>query len=103
MSYLEVKKRNDIEYASFVKKFSLMGHNFRIREHIGKNISTLNEKEYLKNNLDSITQKEYNLRKSLISDLDIVYNENLLYDVELKSIHINNLWRNSLIDVFHCF
>ncbi len=91
MSYIEIKKRNDTEYASFVKKFSLMGKNYRIREHIGKNISTVNEKEYLKNNFDSITGKELEIRKDLLKNIDIAHDENLLYDVELKSIQINNL------------
>ena len=91
MSFIEVKKRNNIEYASFVKKFSLMGKSFRIREHIGKNVSTLNEKEYLKNNFDSLTRREFDIRKELLDKLDLVYNETLLSDVELKSIQINNL------------
>jgi Fic family protein len=91
MSFIEVKKRNKIEYASFVKKFSLMGKSFRIREHIGKNVPTLNEKDYLKNNFDSITRREFDIRKELIDELDIVYNNTLLSDVELKSIQINNL------------
>ena len=47
MSYIEVKKTKNAEYVSFVKKFSFMGQNFRIKEHIGKNISTVNIKEYL--------------------------------------------------------
>jgi len=91
MSYIEVKKRKDTEYAAFVKKFSLMGKNLRIREHIGKNISTLNEKEYLKKNFDDITRKEFEIRKKLIESSKIVYNTNLLFAVELKSIQINNL------------
>lgn len=91
MSYIEVKKRNNTEYASFVKKFSLMGENFRIRKHIGKNVSTLNEKEYLKNNFNSITREEFNIRKKLLDKLDIVYNNNILYDIELRSVQINNL------------
>ncbi len=91
MSYIEVSKRNNTEYVSFVKKFSLMGNSFRIREHIGKNISTVNEKEYLKNNFDKITSKEFEIRKKLIESLDIAYNTNLLYDAELISIQINNL------------
>jgi Fic family protein len=91
MSFIEVKKSNNIEYAAFVKKFSLMGKSFRIREHIGKNVSTLNEKEYLKNHFDSLTRKEYDIRKKLLDKLDLSYNETLLSDVELRSIQINNL------------
>ena len=48
MSYIEVKKGNDIEYASFVKKFRLMGKTYRIRKHIGKNISTINKGDGVK-------------------------------------------------------
>ena len=91
MSFIEVKRRNGIEYASFVKKFSLMGKSFRIREHIGKNVPTLNEKDYLKNNFDTITRKEFDIRKKVLDKLDIIYNNTLLSDVELKSIQINNL------------
>jgi Fic family protein len=91
MSFIEVKKRNNVEYASFVKKFSLMGKSFRIRKHIGKNVSTLNEKEYLKNNYDSLTRREFDIRKKILDKLDIVYNTTLLSDVALKSIQINNL------------
>ena len=91
MSYIEIKKRNDTEYASFVKKFSLMGQNFRIKEHIGKNISTVNQKEYLKNNFERINKKEFDIRKIFLEDLDIVYDGSLLDDVEFKSIEINNL------------
>lgn len=92
MSYIEIKKVGDTEYVSFVKKFSFMGQNFRIKKHIGKNISTVNVKEYLKNNFDRITRKEFDIRKGFLDDLDIAYNKNLLNDVELKSIEINNLF-----------
>ena len=92
MSYIEIKKVKDTEYASFVKKFSFMGKNFRIKEHIGKNISTLDSKDYLKNNFDKISSKELDFRKGFLYNLDLVHNKNLLYQVELKSIEINNLF-----------
>jgi Fic family protein len=91
MSYIEIKKVNDIEYISFVKKFSFIGEKFRIKEHIGKNISTVTAKDYLKKNFNTISGKEFNLRKKYFDTLDIVYNKNLLDSVELKSIEINNL------------
>lgn len=91
MPYIEVKKVKDVEYTSFVKKFSLMGQNFRIKEHIGKNISTVNEKEYLKHNFDKINRKEFEIRKRFLDELDIVYDNTLLDHVELRSIQINNL------------
>jgi len=91
MSYIEIKKVNNTEYISFVKKFNFMGHNFRIKEHIGKNISTVTAKEYLKKNFDNISREEFIIRKRFIDELDIIYNKDLLNYVELKAIEINNL------------
>jgi Fic family protein len=90
MSYLEIKRVNDTEYVSFVKKFSLMGRSFRIHQHIGKNISTLDSKDYLRRNLDEISKKEFELRRPLIEKLDIAYDKTLLSDIELLAIKINN-------------
>ncbi len=92
MSYIEIKKVNGIEYISFVKKFSFMGKNFRIKEHIGKNISTVTVQEYLKKNFNTISGKEFDIRKMFLHRLEIVYNKKLLDYIELKSIEINNLF-----------
>ncbi|HIH00192.1 MAG TPA: Fic family protein [Thermoplasmata archaeon] len=92
MSYIEIKKVNDTEYISFVKKFSFMGKNFRIKEHIGKNISTVTVRDYIKKNFNEISRKEFDIRKMFLDRLDIVYNKNLLEYIELKSIEINNLF-----------
>lgn len=92
MSYIELKKVNDTEYISFVKKFSFMGGNFRIKEHIGKNISTVTVKEYLRRNYKNISRKEFEIKKNFLDGLDIVYNRDLLDYVELISIEINNLF-----------
>jgi len=92
MSYIEIKKVKNVEYASFVKKFSFMGQNLRIKEHIGKNISTIDAKDYLKNNFDKISSKEFDLRKDFLDGIDLAHNKNLLYQVELKSIELNNLF-----------
>ncbi len=91
MSYIEIKKVNNTEYISFVKKFNFMGHNFRIKEHIGKNISTVTAKEYLKKNFDNISREEFIIRKRFIDELDVIYNKDLLNYVELKAVEINNL------------
>ena len=69
-----------------------MGQNFRIKEHIGKNISTVNAKEYLKTNFDRIAREEFDIRKGFLDNLDLVHNKNLLDYVELKSIEVNNLF-----------
>ncbi len=91
MSYLQIKRVKDKEYVSFVKKFSLMGRSYRIHEHIGKNISTLDSREFLRQNLDLISSKEFELRRPLIENLEIAYNDKLLFDIELLSIKINNI------------
>ena len=98
MSYLQIKKVKDIEYVSFVKKFNLMGQSFRIHEHIGKNISTLDSREFLRHNLDLISHKEFELRRPLIEKLEITYNNKLLFDIELLVIKINNLMEVKDVD-----
>ncbi|RLF56867.1 MAG: hypothetical protein DRN27_08900 [Thermoplasmata archaeon] len=92
MSYIEVKKVNDVEYVSFVKKFSFMGKKFRIKNHIGKNISTVDEKDYLKNNFEMISQSELRLRKEFLDLLDLTYNKDIIFQNEMRSIEINNLF-----------
>jgi Fic family protein len=91
MSHIEVKKVKNEEYASFVKKKRIMGKTYRISEHIGKNVPTINKREYLRRNLDRLSQKEFALRRPLLEDLDITYGEGLPFDVELLSIKIDNL------------
>ena len=91
MSHIEIKKVKHEEYASFVKKKRIMGRTYRISEHIGKNVPTINKRDYLLRNLDRISDKEFTLRKPLLEDLDISYSDKLLFDVELLSIKIDNL------------
>lgn len=68
-----------------------MDEHFRIKEHIGKNISTVTAKDYLKKNFNNLSRKEFNIRKKIFDKSDIVYNKNLLDCVELRSIEINNI------------
>ena len=91
MSHIEIKKVKDEEYASFVKKFNIMGHGFRISEHIGKYVPTLNKRDYLKRNLESLSVKEFELRMPFLEELDITYSDKLLFNVETLSIKIDNL------------
>ena len=91
MSHIEIKKVKDEEYASFVKKKRIMGRTYRISEHIGKNVPTINKRDYLIRNLDRLSEKEFTLRRPLLEDLDIAYSDRLLFDVELLSIKIDNL------------
>jgi Fic family protein len=68
-----------------------MGKSFRIHEHIGKHISTLDSRDFLKRNLDVLSRKEFELRRPLIENLEIAYDDKLIFDIELMSIKINNL------------
>jgi len=91
MSHIEIKKVRGKEYASFVKKKSIMGKTYRISEHIGKNVHTINKREYLRRNLDRLSEKEFDLRRPFLVDLDITSSKSLPFDVELLSIKIDNL------------
>jgi Fic family protein len=91
MSHIEIKKVKDEEYASFVKKKSIMGKTYRISEHIGKNVPTINKQDYMMRNLDRISEKEFSLRRPFLEDLDITYSDSLSLDVELLSVKLDNL------------
>jgi len=91
MSHIEVKKVKGEEYASFVKKIRIMGNSLRISEHIGKNIPTLNKGEYIRRNLDSLTEKEFQLRRPFLEELDMAYNDHLVFDVEGLAVRMGNL------------
>ena len=91
MSHIELKKVKDEEYASFVKKIRIMGKSLRISEHIGKNVPTLNKGEYLRRNLDLLSEKEFQLRRPYLEELEMTYSDNLIFDVERLSVKIDNL------------
>jgi Fic family protein len=91
MSYLEIKEIDGVEYVSFVKKFSIKGHNFRLHEHIGKNISSLDKRDYLRKNLDALSRKEFDMRKPLLEGLNSTHSKKVLFDIEMMSIRIGNL------------
>jgi Fic family protein len=91
VSYIETRKVKNEVYASFVKRFTLMGRNLRLFEHIGKSVPTLNKRTFIKNNLDLITEKEFELRRPFLEGLDLTYSDKLLFDVERMAIRIDNL------------
>ena len=91
MSHLEIKEIDGVEYAAFVKKFSIMGQGFRLHEHIGKNISSLDKRDYMRNNLETLTRKEFEMRKPLLEKLYIAHSKKVLFDTEMVSIKIGNL------------
>jgi len=91
MAHLEFKEVDGVEYASFVKKFRIMEHRFRLHEHIGKSISSLDKHEYMRNNLDALTEKEFEMRKPILEGLNLAHSKKVLFDIELMSIRIGNI------------
>lgn len=93
MSYLVKDKTNEETYVSFVKKVSFMGKTLVIKKHIGKDSLMINKEKYILDNLDSISQEEFNFRMKFLDSLgqSLSYNEELPKLIELKSIQLNNL------------
>lgn len=91
MSHIEVKKVNGEEYALFVKKIRIKGKSLRISKHIGKNVPTLNVRDYMLRNLDSLSEKEFELRRPFVEKLEMTYSNKLIFDVERLSVKIDNL------------
>ena len=93
MSYLEIKKTNGNSYASFVKKVSFMGSLLVIKKAIGLETPTINKEKFLLDNLESISQEEFDFRKKYLLEVSslISHNKSLPDKIELKSIILNNL------------
>lgn len=91
MSHIEIKRLKEVEYASFVKKVRMVGDTLRITEHIGKNVPTLNKRDYLRRNLESLSAKEFELRRPYLEPLEMTHNDHLPLNVERLAIRINNL------------
>jgi Fic family protein len=93
MSYLEVKSGINGDYISFVKKISMMGEHFLIKQHIGKNLPTISKEKYLMDNIETLTETEFSFRKKFICDIldRISYSGEPPFNTERKSIKINNL------------
>ena len=92
MSYLEKKRINKKTYVAFVKKVSFMKKVYVIKKQIGLDSSTISKEKYLLDNLDYISNEEFNFRKEFLKPImhRISYNGELPEKVELKSIKINN-------------
>lgn len=91
MSYIEVKWAGNEQYASFVKKIRIMGDTLRISRHIGKYVPTVNSRDYLRRNLESLTEREFELRAPYLEGLDMTYSDTVLPEIEHTAIRIDNL------------
>jgi len=93
MSYIEVKKINGKNYASFVKKISFMGSLLVIKKAMGLENKNTNKEKFLLDNLEKISKEEFYFRKKYITNIKnlISHNINLPEKVELKSITLNNI------------
>ena len=93
MSFIEQKRTGTNNYLSFVKKVTFMGRTFVIKKHIGKAISTISKEQYLLNNIDEISDCEFNFRSDFLEGTSdrLSFNPGLPARVEKKTIRLENL------------
>jgi Fic family protein len=93
MSFIEKKYKEEVEYLSFVKKVSFMGKNLVIKKHLGKDTANITKEKYILDNLNEISEKEFEFRNTFLNKIkeDISYNISLPEEIEKKTIKINNL------------
>ena len=92
MSYLEKKQINGKVYVYFVKKISFMKKLFVINKHIGIDSPTINKEKFLLDNIDILSNEEFEFRETFLNQVkkDISHNQNLPDKIETNVIRINN-------------
>lgn len=93
MSYIEKKNLSGKTYLYFVKKVSFMGNLLVIKKHIGTNLLMINKEKYLLDNIEKLSNEEFQFRNRFLDKVrsELSHNENLPEKIELKSIKIDNL------------
>jgi len=93
MSYLERKQINKKTYIYFVKKISFMKKIHIIKKHIGTDSPAITKEKYLLDNLEYLSNEEFNFRKKFLRQIKekVSHNEHLPEKIEIKAIEINNL------------
>ena len=93
MSSIEKSVKGKNTYLSFVKKVMFMGKQLLIKKHIGKKITTITKEGYLLDNINEISDEEFELRKKYLNSIkgSLSHREGLVEEVEMKAIRINNL------------
>jgi hypothetical protein len=93
MSFIEKQSKGSAEYFSFVKKVSFMGKKLIIKEHLGKDTANITKEKYLLDNLDIISEKEFEFRNIFLNKVkgELAYTLSLPEEIEKKTIKINNL------------
>lgn len=93
MSYIIKNKIKNALYVSFVKKISFMGKTHTIKKHIGKEPAEVSKEKYILDNLNVISEEEFEFREKFLKNIknNLSHNINLPDKVELKSIKIDNL------------
>ena len=93
MSFIEKKSKEDAEYFSFVKKISFMDEKLIIKKHLGRGIANITKEKYLLDNLDEISEKEFEFRITFLNKIKdrLSHNLSLPEEIEKKTIKINNL------------
>jgi len=100
MVYFETKKNGTEEYLYFVKKISILGKNYKIKEYIGKPLIDFTPEDFLIKNINKISNKEFDIRKIFLENINFGYNKKLPFELELNSIILNNYNLNSYYNNF---
>ena len=92
MGYLEKKQIKEKVHVYFVKKVSFMKKLFVINKYIGIDSLTLSKEKYLLDNLEVISNEEFEFRKIFLNQVknDISHNQNLPDKIEINAIRIDN-------------
>ncbi|NOZ80795.1 MAG: Fic family protein [DPANN group archaeon] len=90
MAHIEQKKKANQDYLAYVKKFSLLGKQYRIMKHIGPARTTISKMEFILHNLNALCDEEFLLRKPVLPYLR-KHMTGLVEQVERQAIRIQNL------------
>ena len=92
MVFIEKRTAKEKTNFYFVKKLSFMGKRHSIKKLIG-NSSNISAEKYLLDNLEELSQKELEIRKAYLKNLQKIlsHNPSLPQRVEFQAIKINNL------------
>jgi len=93
MSYLEKNNLRAKDHIYFVKKVSFMKKVLVIKKHIGIESPIIRKEKYLLDNIEEISNEEFNFRKKFLDAIEekISYSKNLPERIEMNTIVLSNL------------
>lgn len=89
MSYIEIKKGKNQNYAYYIKKFTFLGKQYKINNYIGKQ-ELIKKEQYILENLNELTNQEFMIKKPFFPN-NLIYSQTIIPNIEKKAIKIHNL------------